>query len=134
MLQLYANSKVQHMRIFILEDSQERIKQFNRAFIGHELFITDNATVAINKLKSQKFDLIFLDHDLNGLQMEWREDNNGLMVAREIPSTKNCDSMTIIHSCNTPAAIAMKGFLPHAHRISFVMLNLDHLAGQINGL
>jgi CheY-like chemotaxis protein len=52
------------MKILILEDNYERNQWFQKKFIRHQLFITTTAIEAIEALKRDIYDIIFLDHDL----------------------------------------------------------------------
>ena len=54
------------MNIFILEDDIVRIAWFKKEFKQDTLTINTDAEPAKKILKKQKFDLIFLDHDLGG--------------------------------------------------------------------
>lgn len=103
------------MKILILEDDINRIKQFKKNMIGNTLVITNHAVDCINELKKDKFNLVFLDHDLNGKQMEYDEDDCGTVVAKWI--NKNplpIDTRVIIHSFNAPAAEYMLKLIPNS--------------------
>lgn len=99
------------MNILILEDDAERIGSFVKKYADHSLTITNNATLAINYLKNDKFDVIFLDHDLGGKQMDWVEENCGMVVAKWI-SENPIESKIIVHSFNTPRAMTMLSLMP----------------------
>lgn len=51
-------------KILIVEDDALRIEWFLKSTLHHMVFICDKAEDAIQKLKSESFDIIFLDHDL----------------------------------------------------------------------
>jgi hypothetical protein len=61
------------MRIFILEDDHGRIALFRRWFDGHD--ITQVDTCAAVGAFQPPYDVVFLDHDLGGRQLEDHEDN-----------------------------------------------------------
>ena len=89
------------MKLFILEDSQSRITLFNSWYVDHELTMTDDAMEAIEILKRDKFDVIFLDHDLDQRTfVDSSEPNTGYTVAKEIPNTVNVNTQVILHSMN----------------------------------
>jgi CheY-like chemotaxis protein len=90
------------MKILVLEDNEERIKWFKRKLEPFcDLTMFSNAELAIEKIKEEKFDVIFLDHDLGGkVYVDSNEPNTGYQVAKIIPNTINKDSYIIIHSLN----------------------------------
>lgn len=93
------------MKIFILEDNEERIKWFVKSFSEDELVISNMASLSIEILKTIKFQLIFLDHDLGGKAFvnSDREDT-GAEVAREMRNSMNSDTPVVIHSLNKHGA------------------------------
>ena len=114
------------MKILILEDSEVRVNKFKKKFSEHELFITDNANQAIEYLKEYKFGLICLDHDLGDKQMEWDEDNNGMMVVKYLNEYGTNGAKVVVHSLNTPRAQIMVSIIPDAVFIPFYWLNYDN--------
>ena len=50
--------------VFILDDSPERIAFFQSIF-GNDMDYAHNVSAALNMLRSRKYDMIFLDHDLS---------------------------------------------------------------------
>lgn len=97
------------MKILILQDDINRVRIFNERLKDHQVFITDNADVAIQKLNQDIFDYCFLDHDLGNLQMQWDENNCGMKVVdhmvtipQRLRHTRIC-----IHSYNAPRARIM---------------------------
>ena len=53
-------------RILILEDSDERIRQFKMNFLNVEMIFVKHVKDCIEQLKTKSFWGLFLDHDLNG--------------------------------------------------------------------
>ena len=101
------------MKIFILEDYEERTHTFSKEFVKDELVICNNAELALTLLAQVKFDLIFLDHDLEGeAYVDSDYPNTGYRVARELQNTLNADTRVIVHSYN-PAGVElmMEGLL-----------------------
>lgn len=90
------------MKILIVEDNYIRIKWFElklQAFC--ELTVCEDAKSGIDKILTEKFDLIFLDHDLGGLvYVQSDENNTGYQVSKNIPKSINDNSEIIIHSLN----------------------------------
>lgn len=99
------------MNILILEDDENRIRIFKHKFKKHWVITTDIASQAIKYLQTTVFDYIFLDHDLGGQQMQWDEQNCGMVVVdymcNNLLSNKN-KVICIVHSYNTPRGIVMK--------------------------
>jgi CheY-like chemotaxis protein len=88
------------MKIFVLEDNPERIVELAL----HLLNPLDNevhwaATCWQEDRFRPPYDLILLDHDLGGRQLEKHEDN-GLEFVRLILNDLNPDADIIIHSHN----------------------------------
>jgi ActR/RegA family two-component response regulator len=115
------------IRILILEDDSFRSRFFIERFGNHELKITENAQDAIEYLKENTFDYLFLDNDLG------EGNGEGVDVAeflRDNPDNSNNRAVTIIHSWNRPAAEKIKSCLTNAvtapfNTESFSNLNLD---------
>lgn len=130
------------MKIFILEDSMERVRIFN-ATLGpkHDIVQVDTASKAIEWLQKQEFDVIFLDHDLGGqppmyygIDCDISNANTGSEVVRWMLSSVEFEfpELIIIHSVNVPAAKDMQQKLNDAqecavHYIPFNILSLNYL-------
>ena len=99
------------MKILVLEDDGARARFFIEKMGKYDLIITENANKAIEHLKSNDFDYIFLDNDLG-------EDNGyGADVAAYLynnPDNFNFTTNVYIHSWNVPAAQSMLDILPNA--------------------
>lgn len=54
------------MRILILEDQEIRQKKFVFNLIGNEVFITASVKECIDHLDRLPWDILFLDHDIEG--------------------------------------------------------------------
>lgn len=102
-------------RIFILEDDQMRIDWFKKVFASvPNVFITKVAKIALHELTHTRYDLIFLDHDLDCDEMyfdtldNWDAlNNNGYTVARDLRGTMNAQTPVIVHSMNPTGAAEM---------------------------
>lgn len=103
------------MKILILEDDLNRIVKFKEKHINDTIEWSDQAKEVISKLESNEYDILYLDHDLGGKQMEWDEDNCGMTVAKYLNDNPLSDATKIIiHSFNFPAAQRMLQLLPNA--------------------
>lgn len=101
------------MKVLILEDDAQRMTHFLRKLIGHTVDFTADALAAIDYLEKNVYDIIYLDHDLGGKQMEWDENNCGTNVAEYIRDNPLPETTkVIIHSFNVPAAQRMLRLIP----------------------
>lgn len=89
------------MNIFILEDDALRMQWFRERLLNHDITHADSCT-QIERFQPP-YDLIFLDHDLGGRQLEDHEDN-GAAFAKLIAESVNADAVVIIHSYNSAGA------------------------------
>lgn len=89
------------MKILIVEDMDDRNKWFKDTFKDHELDMVNNSKEAIELVKNNKYDFIFLDHDLgNRIFVHSNDENTGYQVAIEIPKTENKQTPVVLHSWN----------------------------------
>lgn len=102
------------MKIFILEDDPIRLLYFREQFIRHDLTITD--TITRFDLFQPPYDVIFMDHDLGGRQLQDHEDNGAafakLMVKHEAWVLQ--DLPIIIHSYNAHGAMNIQAEIPNS--------------------
>lgn len=103
------------MRVLVLEDDAERIVWFQDNLV--KPVVCRTAHEAINRLKREKFDVIFLDYDLGPFMLndngEWKEPTgNGIDVARFLPPTP--EYRVIIHSQNRHASRELGSLIPGA--------------------
>ena len=102
------------MKILIVEDNEERIKVFKWMFEEHELDITCNVDLALNYVRSTKYDCILLDHDLGGQNagyLHHTHEKSGMHVAKAIPNTMNKSTYCIVHSWNPYSSVIMVNYL-----------------------
>jgi len=101
-------------RVFVLEDDPNRISWFVDQFkkYDYKYDITQDVKLAKHLLTTEKFDMIFLDHDLGGQQMVDSDDpNTGYQVAKVIPNSINHETHIIIHSYNPTGSAKMEELL-----------------------
>jgi len=114
------------MKILVLDDDKSRLKQFQQKLIGHDVSCVETVSEAIQKLKNDLFDYVFLDHDLGGKAYvaSGGEEFTGWDVALWL--SKNTDRQPkniIIHSFNPAGAANMKSLLPQAQLMPGVWAN-----------
>jgi len=103
------------MDILILEDSSERQQAFLKKFSEFNLAIVETAQDAIEKLQSQKWDSILLDHDLGGETNVESGPGTGYEVAQWLANNPDHKpEQIIIHSANPVGRDRMKAELPEA--------------------
>jgi len=112
------------MKIFILEDNEERIKIFMKVFHKHELSIAQDVRDAKEILRTKKeWDAIFLDHDLGGMiYVDSNEDNTGYKLALYIKENNIKYNELVIHSMNTIGAKNIQSVLSDGVIIPFINL------------
>jgi len=101
------------MRMLILEDAYERVKEFFILFgDNNDLIIVNNAKDAISLVTTSRFDIIFLDHDLGGkVYVDSDCENTGYQVAKILSDSINKNTKIIIHSWNGMGVAKMKSVL-----------------------
>jgi CheY-like chemotaxis protein len=100
-------------RVFVLDDTEERLRWFRDRLPGVTTATT--AQAAVKLLSMMAFDLVFLDHDLSWMDAadSTRLHGNGKEVARYLARTK-FSGRVVIHSKNEQGVAAMKKLLPEA--------------------
>ena len=105
------------MKILILEDSQERMKQFRERLVGHEVVIVEESRDCIVQLQNSTWDVLFLDHDLGGQTMVESGPGTGYEVARWLEANpQRQPPHIVVHSFNPDGADKMIACLPQAMR------------------
>lgn len=102
-------------KILILEDNDARINLFKENW-SHpllELTFVEHSDEAIELLKVNNFNMIFLDHDLEEKQMIYKPEDCGMRVA-EFLQQNPVKAEIVIHSMNSAAAKLMNRLLPKA--------------------
>lgn len=98
-------------RVLFLDDSKERIADVMKMHNpqAEELFIANTAMQAIEHLNSGvKWDLVMLDHDLDGPYIQSSDDLNcGMAVVRWIVERKPKIDKIMVHSWNIEAGKEM---------------------------
>ena len=114
------------MRIFILEDDPYRMVKFRQELLGHEIDHAETVQDGTSLVVNNKYDLLFLDHDLGGKQMvDSSNSNTGYQLAEFIASfTPNKGTPCVVHSCNPGGADNIVRMLPHAVKWPFPSLNI----------
>jgi CheY-like chemotaxis protein len=103
------------MKILVLDDNEKRLTQFRQNLIGHTVACVKTAEETINRLATEEWSCLFLDHDLGDKVMVPSGPGTGYEVAEwlEQNPTRQPD-MIFIHSFNTVGAANIKRALPKA--------------------
>lgn len=127
--------------ILVVEDDPIRIEEFQKRLLDCTVTYTKDTEKARALVFAQKFDMIFLDHDL-GYNPETEEkttsvflpsgDGTGYHVAQAIPESINKDTMVIIHSWNPRGAENMKDLLDDVQCLPFGMVGWNEAVGFAN--
>jgi len=113
------------MKILILEDEPIRITWFLRRLCNHDVKVCVDSEDAIECLKINKYDLIFLDHDLGGQAFVPSGPGTGYEVAQFIATNENKNAKIVVHSHNYPGARNMCSVLPDAQHLPFGSFNIN---------
>lgn len=97
------------MKVLVLEDDILRIDTFKNKLNEVNLTIVHHADDAIKLLKENVYDIVFLDHDLDGgAYISTNVYNTGSTVARNMHNTLNTKTPIVIHSWNPVGAEYME--------------------------
>ncbi|MGB0925474.1 MAG: cyclic-phosphate processing receiver domain-containing protein [Minisyncoccia bacterium] len=105
---------------YILEDDLNRMKWFNREFIGNSHSETADGIINLIKGRQEYIDILFLDHDLGGEQyVDSSVHNTGMTVVKWLCEPHNCAltkdiGKIVVHSLNRYAATQMTQMLHDA--------------------
>jgi CheY-like chemotaxis protein len=104
------------MRALVLDDDLSRLELFKtKALVGHEVTTVSHVSDCIEQLTDHEFELIFMDHDLDGKVYVPSGPGTGYAVAewlRDNPSRK--PKQIILHTFNQFGAAKMLEALPEA--------------------
>ena len=100
-------------KILILDDDQNRHRQFAVKYQSEDLTHVETATDAIEALKENQYDYVFLDHDLGDEIMVASGPGTGYEVAEWIANNLETKETTqvVLHSLNGPGRKNMMGVL-----------------------
>ncbi|MBI2933249.1 MAG: response regulator [Planctomycetes bacterium] len=97
------------MKILFLDDDpfRETLVRLDLRRSGAKIVCVRSAADAIRALEREKFDLILLDHDLEGQVYVQSGPGTGFEVAQRIPGTVNRSTRVIVHTMNEDGARKM---------------------------
>jgi CheY-like chemotaxis protein len=106
------------MRILVLDDDPARLKAFVQNLIGHTVVTTSTVRDCLYCLQRESWEMLFLDHDLNGQTYVPSGPGTGYEVAewlRDNPMKK--PKKIILHTFNQVGAMKMLEVLPEAQYV-----------------
>ena len=106
----------------MLDDNSHRITFFQNALKKHKVTVCRHARTAIRALKDGPFDIIFLDHDLQGEPADPEDENCGSEVARFIADRAIECQCIILHTENRIGRESMEAILPQSQSIPYSKL------------
>lgn len=108
------------MNVLVLEDAQYRIESFRKMFKLCNLVISEDTAFVINELKKNKWDILFLDHDLHGEIHVPSGPDTGWEICKFLLDNPDCmPKRVVLHSHNRKGVEEMKKILPSAEVRSF---------------
>lgn len=116
------------VNIFVLEDRDERMPIMKKWLDGklkgeYTLTRAKDVAAAIEALERDKFDIFFLDHDLDGKAfVPSQNENTGYQLAKWMNDNKIKYKQCFIHSMNPYGAYRMSQHLPNAIILPFSVL------------
>jgi len=101
------------VKVLFLDDDPERQKYFRHALDGVrvELTAVTTSAEAIAELEKQRFDVVCLDHDLDGRIFVESGPGTGYEVAERLLATANRDAQVVVHTLNEAGARKMLDLL-----------------------
>lgn len=118
------------MRIMFLDDMKSRRDAFQKNAIGHTVDFAITAQQAIDLLKANEYDMIYLDHDLEEAHYNRNndDDEDGRFVARALKEmAQHYGKIVIVHSLNPSGRANIKSILGDDFDI-WMTENLKHSA------
>lgn len=110
------------MNILLLDDNEHRTTFFQNSLKKHKLTVCHHANAAIKALKRGSFDIVFLDHDLEGQPADPEDTNCGSEVARFIAEHDVRCGQIILHTENRIGREAMEAILNECESIPYSTL------------
>jgi CheY-like chemotaxis protein len=104
------------MKVLVLEDNKYRIEKFKQLFSYQELVFVDDIQIAYKLCQTNEFDVLMLDHDLDGrIWVDSNDENTGYQFVKKI--VNNIDhkitkqTIIYVHSMNPIGANKMVNLL-----------------------
>lgn len=102
------------MRMLFLDDQEYRHQVIRQNTTGYEIDHAYDAEQALRLMRSNEYDVVLLDHDLDGgnYTLVQDQEKNGTYVARKMMEESLCDGSVIyVHSLNPAGRANMVSIL-----------------------
>lgn len=120
------------MRILILEDNRDRWKKFTQNLIGNVEKIVKHTHEAIDLLKEEEWDALFLDHDFGGKVYCESGPGTGWKVAEWLSKNEDrAPKILATHSLHKVGRANICKILPGTMDIPGLWDNLQIVSGDI---
>jgi CheY-like chemotaxis protein len=119
------------LNILVLDDNAHRLQFFQNGLKPHKVTVCHNAPSAIKALKTGTFEVIFLDHDLNGKKADPESDNCGSEVARYLAEIESNTAKIVLHTENSVGRESMEAILLESYSIPYGKLKKMGLAAVL---
>jgi CheY-like chemotaxis protein len=110
------------VNILLLDDNPHRITFFQNSLKKYSLIVCRHANAAIKALNKTSFDVVFLDHDLEGEPADPQDANCGSEVARFIIEHQVAYGRIILHTENHAGRESMEAILGNCESIPYSKL------------
>ncbi len=119
-------------RILVVEDDATRVERFRAELEGYALDFVSSVEEAIGLLGGPRYDLLFLDHDLEfgaRVYLDPYEPNTGYQLARHLADRVEYRRVpVVVHSFNWFGANKILKVLPNALYIPFGIYPIREIA------
>lgn len=119
-------------RILLVEDDPDRVAVFREELDGREMEVAATAQEALRLLTGPRYDLVFLDHDLEGgarVYIDPEEPGTGYQVAKHLAERPEYRGVpVVVHSYNWFGGNKIVKLLPNAVYVPFGMYSVAEVA------
>lgn len=118
--------------IFVLDDMMVRIRWFRSQWPN--MHYAMDVPTALDMLRENEYEIIFLDNDLGGAPYVRGKDGDGIDAARVMAQEKlQTDAKIVVHSCNRHMAQQIAATLEPTHGdVSIIPFTALRQAGDNN--
>ncbi len=127
-------NKSDRLNILVLDDNEHRLTFFQTSLAQHCVLVCRHVQPAQHLLKKEPFDILFLDHDLEGFPAEPDSPNCGTALPRFLKENQLSATILVIHTENRTGREAMKAIWPDALVIPYHKMKAKGLRSIVKNL